>query len=577
MAEDDFCGHPFYGYEETVANLSVIYMFMFSLKSFLIIIILLIPFTSSATLLDSSENYKELATQYSQEGLDRKVLEGKITYKNGSQKKLLYQQDFQKENGGKLSDKESTFYIVNYDFELAENIIIPANSILCFDGGSIRSGGKNRNTIIGKNTFIQAGLYKIFDENIVLSGTWKNVDWKLDWFVNIENGIDITNAVQSCLEKPAINFIEIPGGWYLLTKTIVVPANKTLKMQGHRKRYMMDATDVELSETRIISSGIKNGFMFDIRSKASVIGGAIIPGKDMTNGGAFLLDIGKYRLSSIYLNTDICIADTKNYLSNNLTAIFIDGNYKSGGDKLPCGENFTFDVNITGFKNGIYLERLNESESPQLVWFNNYSVSGWMAKCQWYMFSNCNTENHAGGSGKMCFNVQGAKVNDANIPAIEWGGEQNVFDVTFHDVGPNQSQKIRYKVKGNHCYYRRQKCDASVILTNYGLWNTFEEGPIVQKLEALAPGCSKSIQFLSGYIEHSGHSHSVFLRCRINGAYKRELLLRLPHTSGSAVYADCFAESSHCICFIDGNGLYFEGTAYNSLLNVRIDYIDSVL
>ena len=195
--------------------------------------------------------------------------------------------------------------------------------------------------------------------------------------------------------------------------------------------------------------------------------------------------------------------------------------------------------------------------------------------CQRYMYSNCNTENHASGSGNMSFSIQESVVNDPYTPAIEWGGEQNVFDITFHDIGYNQSHKIRYKVKGNHCYFRRQKCDASVILTNYGLWNAFEEGPVIQELRSLDPSCHNSIQFLDGYIEHSGHKHSIYLRCRINGNYKKEQLLRLPHKSKKVVYSDCFAKSRHCICLVEGNGLYLIGEAYNSILNIKIDYVDS--
>ena len=509
-------------------------------------------------------------------GMSRKVLVQHLVNEGRTHKNLLYQNDFKIKD---FTDKGGNIvYVIKYDFELAENITIPANCILQFDGGSIRSGGTNRNTITGQNTRIQAGLYKILDTNLIIDGKWNIVDWKLEWFANIVNGLDVTKIIQSCIDMTAVTCLEVPSGWYMLSGTVIIPENKRLKMQGHRVRYLLDSADVDPTETRIISEGIKEGYLFDVRNKSSIVGGAIIPGSDMVAGGAIHIDIGKYRISSVFLQTDLCIRESKNYLSSNLTAIFIDGNYKKGGDNHPCGENLIFDVNITGFKNGIYLERLYESKAPQLVWFNNYTITGWMAMCQRYMYSNCNTENHAGGAGYNRFSIQGAKVNDESTPAIEWGGNQNVFDVTFHDISPSQSQKIRYKLKGNHTFIRRQKCDATVVLPDYNqasLWYTFEESPVIQELEAMGPNCSKSIEFISGYIEHSGHKHSVYLRCRINGAYTREQLLRLPHISRNVVYSDCFAETTHCICHIEGNGLFLKGTAYNSLLNIRIDYIDN--
>ena len=53
--------------------------------------------------------------------------------------------------------EENTIYEIRYDFTLNENVTIPNNCVLKFDGGSI-SGAY---TITGQNTNIQASIIKI--------------------------------------------------------------------------------------------------------------------------------------------------------------------------------------------------------------------------------------------------------------------------------------------------------------------------------------------------------------------------------------------------------------------------------
>ena len=67
-----------------------------------------------------------------------------------------------------MMTKENTIYIIQYDFILGEDIAVPANCVLEFDGGSV-SGAY---TITGANTGINAGLLKIFNTDVILAGSW---------------------------------------------------------------------------------------------------------------------------------------------------------------------------------------------------------------------------------------------------------------------------------------------------------------------------------------------------------------------------------------------------------------------
>lgn len=95
----------------------------------------------------------------------------------------------------------NTKYIIKYDYMLGENITIPKNCILEFDGGSISASGSN-DTITGSNTYIQAGLIKIFNTDVTLNGTWNVAEVYPEWFGAKGDGItDDTIAFQYVVDS----------------------------------------------------------------------------------------------------------------------------------------------------------------------------------------------------------------------------------------------------------------------------------------------------------------------------------------------------------------------------------------
>lgn len=100
--------------------------------------------------------------------------------------------------------RTDTIYVIEYDYELAEDIPIPANCMMEFDGGSI-SGA---HTLTGNNTGIQAGLVKIFSTDILFGGSWNISNAYPKWFGSSNDGTnDDTDAVES-----AINLLKYAGG-----------------------------------------------------------------------------------------------------------------------------------------------------------------------------------------------------------------------------------------------------------------------------------------------------------------------------------------------------------------------------
>ena len=104
-----------------------------------------------------------------------------------------------------MINDENTIYIIQYDFVLGDDITVPANCVLEFDGGSI-SGNY---IITGQHTGIVSAFTKIFNctasvsgttvtlTGTRLAGTWRIKELYTEWFGAIGDGItDDTNAVQ---------------------------------------------------------------------------------------------------------------------------------------------------------------------------------------------------------------------------------------------------------------------------------------------------------------------------------------------------------------------------------------------
>ena len=95
-----------------------------------------------------------------------------------------------------MINKENTIYEIKYDFDLnSNNIILPNNSILYFNGGKLLNG-----QLQGNKSSIIASLYKILD-NIKIQGTWNIKELYPEWFGAIPNSnIDCTNELQYCID-----------------------------------------------------------------------------------------------------------------------------------------------------------------------------------------------------------------------------------------------------------------------------------------------------------------------------------------------------------------------------------------
>lgn len=98
-----------------------------------------------------------------------------------------------------LDTGANTIYVIAQDFIIDKSITIPQNAILRFDGGSI-SNSNSKAKIEGQNTTIESPAVQIFNDEILLSGSWNTSGASPEWFGAKGDGYtDDTKSIQKTL------------------------------------------------------------------------------------------------------------------------------------------------------------------------------------------------------------------------------------------------------------------------------------------------------------------------------------------------------------------------------------------
>lgn len=110
-----------------------------------------------------------------------------------------------------------TIYEVRYDFSLdGESVTIPTGCVLKFNGGSLSNG-----TLVGDDTFIEAGVVKIFNSDIALDGTFAIPEIYPEWFgSNSQDESPYINLALEYCTKIYGRTVKLSGRTYNISNTI---------------------------------------------------------------------------------------------------------------------------------------------------------------------------------------------------------------------------------------------------------------------------------------------------------------------------------------------------------------------
>jgi hypothetical protein len=173
------------------------------------------------------------------------------------------------------------YKIVDHIDLQGETLTMPANCTLDFQGGSFSNG-----TIIGSNTKIKAGLQKIFNTDITLSGTWIADSLSPEHFGII--GIDATQDTTyiqkalDCCSAINIKTVKLQNKTYQISSSLLIQSN--IKLEGAASRVWnngsatilslaenvvgitVESTGVEINDLKITGNTTNTGISFTNRS-----------------------------------------------------------------------------------------------------------------------------------------------------------------------------------------------------------------------------------------------------------------------------------------------------------------------
>jgi len=145
-------------------------------------------------------------------------------------------------------------WVVTSDFTLDANKTLPSGTTLYFRGGII-SGAF---TITGTDSKISAEPYQIFDDAVLLGGTWDVNEFYPQWFGATGDGVtDDTDAFSALKNSTLINTVFIPEGSYLISSQIAW--TQEINLIGDNKRATLLSTGSNVS-------------MFDFSAKTKIEG-----------------------------------------------------------------------------------------------------------------------------------------------------------------------------------------------------------------------------------------------------------------------------------------------------------------
>lgn len=168
-----------------------------------------------------------------------------------------------------MINNSNTIYVIQYDFTLGEDITVPANCVLEFDGGSIKGDGANKDTLTGQHTVIDASVTKIFDVSLNLSGNFVLYNGlNLAWFGSKPEN-DITSILTHVIKQsvritgPNLDYkqgeiITLPTGEYTLSGNVL--GELTERSMIHIRSLGSEITTINCTSSIVFDNAGKFGF-----------------------------------------------------------------------------------------------------------------------------------------------------------------------------------------------------------------------------------------------------------------------------------------------------------------------------
>ena len=326
------------------------------------------------------------------------------------------------------NDRGNTIYVIQYDFTLGEDITVPANCVLEFDGGSI-SGAY---TLTGNNTKIESAPIGIFGSNISFAGRFNTL--KLEWFGIVgtnPNNTTLFNSIKSRIDIATIKSFEFVSDITFSENDIILP--RRMWLDGHGNRLIFTSTTgtacIFVSERNTLSD-----IIFDVNSQFD---GAVIEDNTSVRSGSY--HVSQLRLYKIYIYGTY--RSDQDYKLTGLRFVCTN-NHDRGGDGMNyITGTYAANVVILWVKTGIDIKLENVDVSGgAYAWMNDFCFNyAYLNVCDHGVIidnRDSSTQNHASSSGLVCFGdlyIQPSKANKKQLVMI-YNSEVNIKNLWPWDV-----------------------------------------------------------------------------------------------------------------------------------------------
>lgn len=222
----------------------------------------------------------------------------------------LTQDMFYKGAVGSRVPNTNTIFVIRYDYVLGEDITVPDNCVLEFEGGSI----SGTYTLTGVNTAIKADLVKVFDTTITLAGKWNVIEAYPEWFG--AKGDDVTDDTEAFHALAAFvtamdgGRIYIQDHTYKITEAIYMKGNIELYGCGRNSVLHLANSNTGIHIGDVDDFTLVNAYLTDgegtIAGKTS--GGGDVTCKCTVKGDTVVKvsDASKFDVNGIYVIQDLC-------------------------------------------------------------------------------------------------------------------------------------------------------------------------------------------------------------------------------------------------------------------------------
>lgn len=308
-------------------------------------------------------------------------------------------------------------------------LTIATGSTLDFQGGSFSNG-----TIVGSNTKIKAGLQKIFNSDIILTGTWNVEESYPEWFGAVGDGVtNDTIALTKCINYFTVT--SLSARTYITDQIDNIPSFRTIKGCG-KKSIIQANPSMELTNNYLLRT--KDGGSGIIFSDFVLLGGSNSTEANYKIGGILL------RSTSNDVNDQW---DTRNIIQNveikncYAASIYI-GTYQRENKIVNCFISHTTNVgiNCNGTDNMIIGCTVAGSHQEGIIINGNNRIDS----CKCFGCGASTTE-----TGKYALKLIGNKCNVSNVELQQnnYGGciiqgNSNYVQVTCDNNGSGTTSTV---------------------------------------------------------------------------------------------------------------------------------------